>query len=364
MADDTPHPHEVVPITGKPLTLPEGPVFALQRAADADYELGAFRAWAGYRDLGSEAATDGLALFQHVISFGPSEASGRTGIHCHLAHVHIVIPTSGRGVFSYDGVVTEVVPGDVIVQHGGTVHDQFAYSYAPASPEQNKKTPISLEPLPADAPPQSFGFLELFVPSLVADVEIVAPADVTPADQATAWDHPYHAPGACFLLQGAEALTAAYHPVAGYPDLAARDCHTWEPTNELVATWIVRPAAGEAGREISLELPGEVAALTLVFVASGSATVQRGDGGAVVIGPGDAFTSFGTQISLAAEPSPDLRLVLFKISERAEALRERTPAEIERLKMLGPAIVTRRVVRPAHDDRPVNFLTDEDVAPI
>jgi len=364
MADDISHTHDVVPITGRQLTLPDGPVFAVRRAADADYELGAFRAWAGYRDLGSDAATDGLALFQHVISFGPSEQSGRTGIHCHLAHVHIVIPTSGRGVFSYDGVVTEAVPGDVIVQHGGTVHDQFAYSYAPALPEQNKQTPISLEPLRADAPAQSFGFLELFVPSLIANVELVPPADVTAADQATAWDHPYHAPGASYFLQTASAPTAAYHPVAGHPGLEARDCHTWEPTNELVATWIVRAASGATGREISLELPGEVTGLTLAFVASGSATVQGDDGESVVIGPGDAFTGFGTEIKLAAESAPDLRLVLFKISKRAEALRERTPDEIRRLEALGPAIITRRVVRPAHDDRPVNFLTDEDVAPV
>jgi quercetin dioxygenase-like cupin family protein len=108
--------------------LPDGPIFELQRASQADYELGAFRSWAGYKDLGSDRATNGLALFQHVLSFGPSEVSGRTGIHCHLAEVHIVIPTSGRGVFSYDGVVTEAVPGSVIVQHGGTVHDQFEYS--------------------------------------------------------------------------------------------------------------------------------------------------------------------------------------------------------------------------------------------
>ncbi|MEJ0065303.1 MAG: hypothetical protein WDM85_07505 [Caulobacteraceae bacterium] len=39
-------------------------------------------------------------------------------------------------------------------------------------------------------------------------------------------------------------------------------------------------------------------------------------------------------------------------------------AEIERLEAMGPAIITRRLVRPAHDDRPVNFLTDEDIAPV
>ena len=261
-------------------------------------------------------------------------------------------------------MVTEAVPGDVIVQHGGTVHDQFAYSYAAATAEENKKTPISLEPLPPGAPTQSFGFLELFVPSLIADVEIVPPADVTPLDQATAWDHPYHAAGSSYFLQPATAPTAAYHPVAGhYPNLEARDSpgRTWEPSGELVGGWIVRPAGGAAGREISLELPGEVTGLTLVFVASGSASVQGGYDDAIVMGPGDALTASGREINLTG-PSPDLQLVLIKISQRAEALRERTPPEIQRLKALGPAIITRRLVRPAHDDRRVNFLTDEDVA--
>src|SRR5271154_1972363 len=136
MADDA-AVDTIVPITGRRLALPPGPIFALQRAADADHELGAFRAWAGYKDLGSDAATDGLALFQQVVSFGATEQSGRTGVHCHLAHVHIVIPTSGRGVFSYDGVITEAVPGQVIVQHGGPVHDQFEYSSLPAPFEAN-----------------------------------------------------------------------------------------------------------------------------------------------------------------------------------------------------------------------------------
>ena len=109
----------VVPISGRPLTLPAGPIFHLQRAGQSDYEIGEFRAWAGYKNLGSDDATDGLAHFQHVVSFAGTEQAGRTGIHAHFAHAHIVIPTSGRGVFSYDGIVTEAVPGSVIVQHGG-----------------------------------------------------------------------------------------------------------------------------------------------------------------------------------------------------------------------------------------------------
>jgi hypothetical protein len=364
MGDDAAAIDAIVPITGRRLALPPGPIFALQRAADSDYELGAFRAWAGYKDLGCDAATDGLVLLQHVISFGPTEQSGRTGIHCHLAHVHIVIPTSGRGVFSYDGVVTEAAPGQVIVQHGGTVHDQFSYSYVAAPSEETKRTPLSLEPTPPGDAPQSFGFLELFVPRTIADVEIVPPAEVTPDDQATAWDHPYHAAGASYALQSAESPTAAYHPVAGHPGLQARDCHTWEPTNELVATWIVRPGAGASGREVNLGLPGEVSGLTVMFMASGSATFQRSDGDAIVLGPGDALTRTGDEISPPLDSSPDMRFVMFKISARAEALCERTPEEIERLEGLGPAIITRRLVRGSHDDRPVNFLRDEDPAPV
>ncbi|HLY78517.1 MAG TPA: hypothetical protein VKQ70_04035, partial [Caulobacteraceae bacterium] len=239
---------EIVPISGRRLALPPGPIFALQRAAEADYQMGAFRAWAGYKDLGSDAATGGLVLFQHVICF--AEPSHRTGIHCHLAHVHIVIPTSGSGDFSYDGVAARVVAGDIVVQHGGTVHDQFAYSYVPASAEETKRTPLSLEPNPPDAPPRSFGFLELFLPRTIADVEIVPPAAVTADDEGTAWDHPYHAAGASFAQQTADAPNAAYRPLAGHPGLEARDGHTWGPTGELVATWIIRPAAGASGQEV------------------------------------------------------------------------------------------------------------------
>ena len=61
-------------------------------------------------------ATDGLVHFQHVLSFAGSETAGRTGIHAHFAHAHIVIPTSGRGVFSYDGVVTDAEPGSCSVR--------------------------------------------------------------------------------------------------------------------------------------------------------------------------------------------------------------------------------------------------------
>src|ERR1700761_471984 len=136
MADDAQPIDGPVPITGRQLALPAGPIFHLQRAAEGDYALGAFRAWAGYKTLGADVATDGQVLLQHVLSFGATEQSGRTGIHCHLAQVHIVIPTSGRGVFSYDGVETDAVPGTVIVQHGGTVHDQFSYSYVAATPEE------------------------------------------------------------------------------------------------------------------------------------------------------------------------------------------------------------------------------------
>jgi hypothetical protein len=51
-----------------------------------------------------------------------------------------------------------------------------------------------------------------------------------------------------------------------------------------------------------------------------------------------------------------LRLIRFFVSSRAEALRERSPAEIERLERLGPAIISGRQLRPPGDRRPVNFL--------
>ena len=34
----------------------------------------------------------------------------------------------------------------MIVQHGGTVHDQFSYSYAAASAEENRQTPLTVDP--------------------------------------------------------------------------------------------------------------------------------------------------------------------------------------------------------------------------
>ncbi len=211
-------------------------IFNLQRAGQAEYEIGEFRAWAGYKNLGSDVVTGDLAHFQHVLSFAATEAAGRTGIHAHLAQAHIVIPTSGRAVFSYDGVVTEAVPGAVIVQHGGTVHDQFDYSYAAASAADNRATPQSVEPTQAGAAPRSFGFLELFVPKTFANVEIVPPAEVTPADQRTAWDHPYHATGARFSVQRADAPGAGYRPLAGQPGLEVRDCESWDPSAGMVAT--------------------------------------------------------------------------------------------------------------------------------
>jgi hypothetical protein len=360
MAHDISPPDALVPTTGRPLALPPGPIFHLQRAHEARHEIGAFRAWAGYKDLGCDAATDGLVLFQHVLSFGPSEVSGRTGIHCHLAHVHIVIPSSGRGVFSYDGVVTEAVPGMVIVQHGGTVHDQFSYSYAAASAEENSKTPMSVDPAQPGAPPQSFSFLELFVPSVVADVEIVAPGHVTSQDQASAWDHPYHAQGGAFRVQAAEDPEAAWRPAAGLAGFEARDAQTWEATGRLVATTILRPSTGgAAGAPVALDLPGETGGLEVFLVVAGSVGVTRPQGAAVRLGAGDCLTCTAGLAGAPFEPSPDLRLLRFFVSARAEALRERSPEEIARLEALGPAIVRRREIRPAGDARPVNVLHED-----
>jgi hypothetical protein len=361
MADDASTLEATAPTAGRRLTLPPGPIFHLQRAQEADFEIGAFRSWAGYKDLGSDAATDGLVLFQHVLSFGPSEQSGRTGIHCHLAHVHIVIPTSGRGVFSYDGVVTEAVPGAVIVQHGGTVHDQFTYSYAAASAAENRKTPVSFEPTPPGAPLQSFGFLELFVPRTIADVEIVPPDRVTDADQATAWDHPYHAPGARYFLQAADDPGAAWRPVAGAAHLQARDAQTWDATGGLVATFIIRLAAAApaAANPAILEIPGETGGLDVFYMAAGSALFRRGDGTGFRMEAGDCLTCTAGLAGVPSDGSPDMRLLRFFVSARAEALMERSPAEIHRLEALGPAIISRRELRPSDDPRPINYLHED-----
>ena len=349
-----------IPITGRLLTLPPGLLFHLHKAAGAGYEIGAFRPWAGYKDFGAEAATNGLALFQHVLSFGPTEQGGRTGVHCHLAHAHIVIPTSGKALFSYDGVVTEAVPGSVIVQHGGTVHDQFRYSYAPASVEQNGKTPLSVDPAPPGGPPRSFGFLELFVPAIIAHVEIVPPKAVSEADQRTAWRHPYHAEGARFAIQRAEDPDAAYRPVQGHPALEARDGRTWRASGGLVATWIVRPARPESryAPPLSLAVQGEEGGLELLFMVSGSASVRRKDGEAILLEAGDCITCSQGLVGAPYAASPDMRLIKFFIPARAQALRQRTPAEIEALQRLGPDIVTHKEVRPEGDLRPVNVLQE------
>jgi mannose-6-phosphate isomerase-like protein (cupin superfamily) len=348
-----------IPITGRQLALPPGPIFHLQKAV-AGYEIGAFRPWAGYKDFGTAAATDGLALFQHVLSFGPTDQGGRTGVHAHLAHAHIVIPTSGRALFSYDGVITEAVPGSVIVQHGGTVHDQFLYSYASATVEENSRTPIAVEPAPAGAPLRSFGFLELFVPAAIAHVEIVPPKAVTGTDQRTAWRHPYHAEGARFAVQRAEDPDAAYRPVAGHPDLEARDGKTWRASGGLVATWIVRPASSSSAGAppLALSIPGEDGGLDILFMASGSARVMREDGEDILLQAGDCLTCSQGLVGAPHDASPDMRLVRFFIPARAQALRQRTPAEIEALQRLGPAIITARELREDGDLRPVNVLRE------
>ncbi|CAN7641429.1 hypothetical protein LJR225_004993 [Phenylobacterium sp. LjRoot225] len=360
MADDL-SPHDAAAAAaGRRLALPPGPIFHLQRAHEAEHEIGAFRAWAGYKDYGCDAATDGLVLFQHVLSFGPSETSGRTGIHCHLAHVHIVLPSSGHGAFSYDGVVTEALPGSVICQHGGTVHDQFVYSYAAASAEENRKTPVTIDPPIPGAPTQSFSFLEFFVPRTIADVELVAPGEVTPDDQATAWDHPYHAPGAGFALQGPDDPGAVWRPLLGLPELQVRDGETWTPTNRLVATQILRAAAeGPAtGEAIGLEIPGETGGLEVYLVVQGAVGFAAPDGTPLELATGDCLTCTAGLAGAPKAPSADLRLLRFFVSSRAEELYERSREEIERLEALGPGLAQRREVRPEGDSRPINFLSD------
>jgi len=346
-----------VPVTGRRLALPDGPIFHIQRACEARYEIGEFRAWAGYKNLGADDATDELAHFQHVLSFAATETAGRTGIHAHLAHAHIILPTSGRGVFSYDGVVTEALPGAVIVQHGGTIHDQFDYSFAAESEAANRLTPQTLEPPAPGAPPASFGFLELFVPKYFANVEIVPPQEVTASDQRTAWDHPYHAPGARFFIQAPDAPAAAYRPMAGHPGLEARDAQTLEPTGGLVGTWIIRPAdAATNGPAIDPVIAGEAGGVDILYMVGGSATLRRADGDAVELAAGDTLTCSAGAIGGIAEASPDMRLLKFQVAAAAQLLRERTAEEIRRLESLGAGIITRYEVRPEGDARPVNLF--------
>ena len=355
-------PDAVIPISGGRLTLPEGPIFHLKRADQCVYELGEFRAWAGYKNFGADEATDGVALFQHVLSFAHSGKTGRTGVHAHLAHSHIVIPTSGRGVFSYDGVLTEAIPGSVIVQHGGTVHDQFEYSYAASSVEENNQTKQFVEPAPPDAGKQSFGFLELFVPKAFANVEIVPPALVSEADQASAWSHPYHLAGCRFAIQQPDAPDAAYHPVAGRGDLEIRDAQTWEPSGRLVATWIIRPIAGapSEGQPFSPVIVGEAGGFDILYMVGGSASFRKADGEIFALNTGDTLTCDPGAAALPFDCSADMRLLKFFVAGRCERLRRRTREEIDQLEHLGARIITRREVRPSGDVRPINGLQPLD----
>jgi hypothetical protein len=356
MHDEASMAQAVVPVTGRPLTLPEGPIFHLHRAHQSDYELGEFRAWAGYRNLGVDQATADLAHFQHVLSFAGTDVAGRTGVHAHLAHVHIVIPTSGRGVFSYDGVTTEALPGTVIAQHGGTIHDQFDYSFAAASEAENRRTPQSVDPPPAGEPARSFGFLELFVPKTFANVEVVPPDQVTEAHQRSAWDHPYHAAGAGFHLQAADAPGATWRPVALRPDLEVRDAQTWEASGRMAGTWILRPASGAGGAPVDVSVPGERGGIHILYMVCGSANFPRDRGEALRLSPGDTLTYTEGLAGLPVDPTPDMRLLRLFISARAQDLKERTPEEITRLEGLGPGIIRNREVRPEADTRPVNCL--------
>lgn len=350
-----------VGMTGRTLTLPAAPIFHLQRAGEADYEIGEFRAWAGYKNLGADTATHDLTHFQHVLSFAGTEAAGRTGIHCHLAHAHIVIPTSGRGVFSYDGVITEAVAGSVIVQHGGTVHDQFDFSYAASSEVENRRTPQAIEPPQAGSPMRSFGFLELFVPKTFANVEIVPPRQVTAADQRTAWAHPYHTPGAGFFLQEHDAPEAAYRPVAGRADLEARDAGTWVPTGRMVATWFIRPASAAVAAAVPpvhLAVAGERGGVEIYYAVDGWAEFGARDGATVRLETGDTLTCSPGLLGEMTACSADLRLIKFFIAARVESLRERNAEEIAQLEALGGRIITGSEVRPQGDSRPVNVLVE------
>jgi len=184
----------------------------------------------------------------------------------------------------------------------------------------------------------------------------VPPEEVTEADQRTAWDHPYHAPGAAYALQEAHAPDAAWRPVEGAAHLEVRDAATWEPTGGLVATWIVRPAAGAQGEPHVLGIPGEAGGLDVLYMMHGSARFTRKDGEPFDLNAGDTLTVTGGVVGQPFDVSADMRLIRFFVASRAELLRERTPQEIETLEALGAGIVTHREPRPQDDTRPVNML--------
>jgi hypothetical protein len=257
------------------------------------------------------------------------------------------------------------VPGAFIAQHGGTIHDQFSYSYAAQSAEDNCKTPQTIEPYPPNAPPRSFSFLELFVPQRFANVEIVAPSEVTSTDQCTAWDHPYHAHDANYAIQPADAPGAAYRPLAQRPDLEVRDAATWEASGRLVATWVIRPATAESAQQpaINLGIPGEKGGFEILYMINGSARFLSDNGEEVHMRTGDTLTCSQGMVGDPFDGSPDMRVIRFFISAKAETLKERTPEEIKRIEALGPRIITRREVRPAGDSRPVNCLREKREVP-
>ncbi len=166
------------------------------------------------------------------------------------------------------------------------------------------------------------------MPRTIANVEIVPPADVTDDDQATGLGSiRTTAAGASYAMQAADAPTASYHPLASSPGLEARDCRTWEPSAELVATWIVRPATGAVqGHDVRLSIPGETGGLSILFMASGAATFEREGGEPVTLHAGDCLTC---SAGLVRRPDPAVARTCgcwcFTSSARAEALQERPP---------------------------------------
>ena len=141
-------------------------------------------------------------------------------------------------------------------------------------------------------------------------------------------------------------------------DLEARDADTWSPTAGLVATWIIRPAsvAPALDAPVSLRIPAEAGGVVILHMLAGSGILPRQDGQSVIMNAGDTLTHSAALFGDPIDYSPDMRLIRFFVSARASLLRERTPAEIQRLEGLGPAIITRREIRPREDPRPINFL--------
>ena len=143
-------------------------------------------------------------------------------------------------------------------------------------------------------------------------------------------------------------------------DLEVRDAGTWEPSGGLVGTWIIRPAPRIASNDdpMDLEIEGEKGGINILYLVSGTARVARCDGAILDLRCGDTLSHSPGVVCEPFDASPDMRMIKFFISARAQMLGQQTPEAIRQLEALGPRIITCRELRREGDTRPVNFLQD------